>query len=344
MKILTVVGARPQFVKAAVVTRALRARPHVKEIMVHTGQHFDAGMSDIFFEQLDIGAPDHMLGVSGGGHGQMTGRMMERLEQTVVEEKPDILLTYGDTNSTLASALVAAKLHIPIAHVEAGLRSFNREMPEEINRIVTDHVSTWLLCPTMTAVHNLGLEGVKNGVHHVGDTMYDASLHALKIAQRDSRLVEDLGLTPGGFALATVHRAENTATKERLKSVVDYIEQISADTDVVLPLHPGTKRKLSEHGLDFSRVRLIDPVGPFDMAALLDACSFVLTDSGGVQKEAYFFGKRCVTIRDETEWVETISNGWNRLWTSTEYQCEPRKILDYGDGEAGKAVLDAIGV
>lgn len=339
--ILTVVGARPQFIKAAAVSRAIRATDDFSEILVHTGQHFDQMMSDVFFEELDIPKPDENLAIHGGSHGAMTGQMLEGIERCLLRHKPDWVLVYGDTNSTLAGALAAAKLHIPIVHVEAGLRSFNRRMPEEINRVLTDHVSTLLLSPTTVGIDNLAAEGVTKGVHHVGDVMYDAMLHAQKRSRDSSTILADLCLTDGGYALATVHRAENTDDPVRLQSVMNTIAEAAQDRPVVLPIHPRTRQAVERQKTRLRSIRIIDPVGYIDMVRLLDGASLVLTDSGGLQKEAYFARRPCVTLRDETEWTETIDHGWNRLWTAPDWK--PRsEIVDYGTGQAAEAVLGCI--
>lgn len=340
-RILTVVGARPQFIKAAAVSRAIRASADFSEVMIHTGQHFDEMMSDVFFRELDIGKPDANLAINSGTHGAMTGQMLAGVEGCLLEYKPDWVLVYGDTNSTLAGALAAAKLHIPVVHVEAGLRSFNRRMPEEVNRVLTDHVSTLLLSPTVAGVHNLAAEGITRGVHHVGDVMYDAMLHAQKRSREMSTIVADLGLADGRFALATVHRAENTDDSVRLQAVMNAIVETAAGLPVVLPVHPRTRQAIARSGTQLGSIRTIDPVGYIDMVRLLDGSKVVLTDSGGLQKEAYFARKPCVTLRDETEWVETIEHGWNRLWAVPDWK--PRSdIADYGTGQAAQAVLDAI--
>ncbi len=312
MKILTVIGARPQFVKAATVSRAL-AQQSIPEVLVHTGQHFDHNMSAVFFEEMEIPHPHYNLDIHGGGHGLMTGRMLEKLEEVFVAEKPDWVLVYGDTNSTLAGALAAAKLHIPVAHVEAGLRSFEMKMPEEINRILADRVSSVLFCPTTTAIQNLENEGYKNFDSEIilsGDVMYDAVLYyRTKVAAR-STIISRLQLKT--FALATLHRAENTNDPQRLRSICEALNQIHAETPVVLPLHPRTKAYLQQHQIPL-HVTVIDPIGYFDMLALLENCSLVLTDSGGLQKEAYFFEKFCITLRDQTEWTELVEAGANAL-------------------------------
>jgi UDP-GlcNAc3NAcA epimerase len=336
--LVSVIGARPQFIKAAPLSEALRKRSGLRQITVHTGQHFDREMSDIFFEELGMPPPDHHLGVHGGGHGEMTGRMMIALEALFDQLKPDAVMVYGDTNSTLAGAMVAAKLFVPIAHVEAGLRSF-RPMPEEINRVLADHVSQWLFCPTPTAVENLAAEGIRNGVHYVGDVMYDAALATIKRARERSTILLRLGLQDGGFDLATVHRAENTDSHQALTAVVDYLKK--QDVPVVLPIHPRTRAVAARSGVDLTGLRVIDPVGYLDMTALLDGCRRTLTDSGGLQKEAYFHRKPCVTLRDATEWVETVEAGWNRLWRGPDYT-ERREIGVYGDGHASDQIADIL--
>lgn len=309
-KIASIVGARPQFIKAAPVSRALADEFH--EVLIHTGQHYDHGMSDVFFEEMEMKKPDFHLGAGGGTHGEQTGRMLVEIEKILDSVKPDCVLVYGDTNSTLAGALAAAKAGIPLAHVEAGLRSYNRAMPEEINRVLTDHVSTLLFCPTGAAVDNLAKEGITNGVHRVGDVMYDALLHNLKLAQDKSKILQQFGLMKGGYALATIHRAANTDDRERMRSIIDGLGRLP-DT-VMFPVHPRTRKMMKEWGLSVnSNVRLIEPVGYFDMLVFLENAACILTDSGGVQKEAYLVGVRCITLREETEWVETVSAGWNRL-------------------------------
>ena len=332
--LVSIIGARPQFIKAAPLSEALRKRKGLREITVHTGQHFDREMSDIFFEELGMPAPDHHLGIHGGGHGEMTGRMMIALEALFGELQPDVVMVYGDTNSTLAGALVAAKLYVPIAHVEAGLRSF-RPMPEEINRVLADRVSRWLFCPTPTAVENLAAEGISDGVHFVGDVMYDTTLAMIKRARERSTILTRLGLEGGGFDLATVHRAENTDSPQALAAVVGYLKR--QDVPVVLPIHPRTRAAAARSGVDLTGLRVIDPVGYLDMTALLDGCRRTLTDSGGLQKESYFHRKPCVTLRDATEWVETVEAGWNRLWRGPDYT-ERREIDVYGDGHASEQI------
>lgn len=332
-KVATVVGARPQFVKAAAVSRAFR-EAGVDEVLIHTGQHYDANMSDIFFEELEIPAPKLHLGVGGGLHGAMTGAMLAKLEEAFIAEKPAVVLVYGDTNSTLAGALAAAKLHIPIVHSESGLRSFNRRMPEEINRVVTDHLSTLLLCPTQAAIENLKREGITKGVHHIGDVMFDATLFAIERAKRSSTVIDALGLKGKRFAVCTLHRAENTDDPARLNALLDFLEGHARDRIIVFPVHPRTRKVLAASGRKLDRLMLTDPLGYFDLHRLLADCDLVLTDSGGLQKEAYFHRKPCITLREETEWVETIEAGWNKLWTAADYVTPRRDITDYGAGEA----------
>ena len=353
MRIVTIVGARPQFVKVAAVSRQLRKEAGVHEVLVHTGQHFDANMSDVFFSELDIPPPDHHLGVAGGGHGAQTGRMLEAVERVLLDEVPDVVLVYGDTNSTLAGALAAVKLHIPVAHVEAGLRSFNRRMPEEINRVLTDHAAELLFAPTAAAVQNLRAEGIADGrVHMVGDVMYDAALAFGARAERESDALARLGLEPGGFVLATVHRAENTDHPDRLAAVFRGLAAVAEEVPVVLPLHPRTAGALDRLGLRSSippALRLVEPLGYLDMLMLEKSARLVATDSGGVQKEAYFYGVPCVTLRDETEWVELVEAGWNRLAPPVTAEAVAAAVLDslgtrgrdealYGDGTAGARV------
>lgn len=310
-KILTIIGARPQFIKASVVSKAIAAAEGLHEVIVHTGQHFDANMSDIFFDQLGIPRPDHLLDIHGGSHGEMTGRMLIEIERVLQQERPDRVLVYGDTNSTLAGALAAAKLHIPVAHVEAGLRSHNMQMPEEINRILTDQISDILFCPTDTAVRNLEHEGFAQKpikVLQVGDVMQDSALFFAKRATATAGLEQQ-----SGFVLATLHRAENTDDPQRLGSIVAALNQVHAEiAPVILPLHPRTRAAIARAGFAL-KVQLIDPVRYLEMLWLLQQATLVLTDSGGVQKEAYFFGKPCVTMRDQTEWVELVEAGANEL-------------------------------
>jgi UDP-GlcNAc3NAcA epimerase len=341
MKILTIVGARPQFIKAAAVSRAIRETDGLSEVMVHTGQHFDADMSEVFFEELDIPAPAHRLQIHGGGHGEMTGRMLIAVEPVMLAEKPDWVMVYGDTNSTLAGSLAASKLHIPVAHVEAGLRSFNRRMPEEINRVLTDHVSALHLCPTTTAVDNLADEGIRNGVHHVGDVMFDATLFAAQRASPRQRELSNMSLTPGNYCVATVHRAENTEEPQRLRDVLDFLKSRANECPIVLPLHPRTRQAAERLGMDFTGLMVTAPLGYLDMTKLVSNAREVLTDSGGLQKEAYFHRVPCVTLRDETEWTETVDHGWNRLWKGPDYS-ERREINEYGDGRAAFHIAELL--
>ncbi len=317
IKVVTVVGARPQFIKAAAVSRAFSRYQggRIEEVLVHTGQHHDENMSKIFFDELDIPLPAYNLEISGGNHGAMTGRMLEAIEKVLMQESPDWVLIYGDTNSTLAGALAAAKLHIPIAHVEAGLRSFNMHMPEEINRILADRVSTMLLCPTDAAVANLRAEGIINGVHNCGDVMYDVALFYRERAKAQSNCLEKLALREGNFALVTFHRAENTDNPKRLASIAAALSDIAESIPVVLPLHPRTRKLLAEYGLveSLGNVKITEPLPFLDMITLEQAAQVILTDSGGVQKEAFFYGIPCITLRDETEWVETVQIGVNQL-------------------------------
>jgi UDP-GlcNAc3NAcA epimerase len=338
---MTIVGARPQFIKAAAVSRAIRETDGLFEVMVHTGQHFDAGMSDIFFEELNIPPPAHLLDIHGGGHGEMTGRMLIAMEPVMMTEKPDWVIVYGDTNSTLAGSLVASKLHIPVAHVEAGLRSFNRRMPEEINRLLTDHLSTLHLCPTQASIKNLAGEGVTEGVHHVGDVMFDATAFAAQQAGRRSSILSDMSLKPGSYAVATVHRAENTDEPQKLREVIDFLKSRAKEYPVVFPLHPRTRRAAVRFGIDLDGLTVIAPAGYLDMTKLLSGAREVYTDSGGLQKEAYFHRLPCVTLRDETEWTETIAHGWNRLWKGPE-AADRSDISDYGDGRAAFRIVDLL--
>ncbi|HKZ90439.1 MAG TPA: UDP-N-acetylglucosamine 2-epimerase (non-hydrolyzing) [Thermoplasmata archaeon] len=345
MKIASVVGARPQFIKAAPVSREVRR--HNVEILIHTGQHYDETMSDVFFEVLEIPRPDYNLGVGSGSHAVQTAEMMRGLEGVLEKEAPDLVLVYGDTNSTLAGALVAAKRHVPVGHVEAGLRSFNRTMPEEINRVMSDHLSELLFCPTQTAVDNLRREGITKGVHLVGDVMYDVALHSAQAA-RGRDIVERLGLRPGDYVLVTLHRPGNVDDRETLRGIVDAL--VRCGRPVVFPVHPRTRKNLEAFGLWEAlrgKVTAIDPVDYLDFLALLMKAQKVATDSGGVQKEAYFFGVPCVTLRDETEWIETVEDGWNAVvGTETEdilhaianFNPTGTKAKSFGDGHAAERI------
>ncbi len=317
MKIVSIVGARPQFVKAGAVSRLLRMRSEIREVLVHTGQHYDANMSAIFFQELAIPEPDYNLGVGSHSHGEQTGRMLAAVEDVLLRERPDRVLVYGDTNSTLAGALAAVKLQIPLAHVEAGLRCYDRRMPEEINRVLTDHVSDLLFAPTEGAVANLGREGIQgDSVHLVGDVMYDAALFHLEASSQRDSPVARFGLTPGGYILATVHRAENTDDEGRLSDIFNALAAVAAEIRVLVPLHPRTRAALerSDSLADFPQgLLLVEPLGYLDMIRLEKDARLIVTDSGGVQKEAFFFRVPCLTLRDQTEWTELVDLGWNRL-------------------------------
>lgn len=357
-KIVTIVGARPQFIKAAAVSRAILnfKSERVSEVIVHTGQHYDENMSGAFFSELGIPQPEYNLAISGGSHGSMTGRMLEAIEGVYLKEKPDWVLIYGDTNSTLAGALAASKLHIPIAHVEAGLRSFNMRMPEEINRILSDRVSSLLFCPTDTAVSNLKAEGITKGVNNVGDVMYDVALHYRDKAREQSDILNRLGLVGKPYVLATCHRAENTDDPKRLHEIMQALSTISEQVSLVFPVHPRTRKLISEqclsHYLDRSIV--LEPLSFLDMVALEQAAKTILTDSGGVQKEAFFYNVPCVTMRDETEWVETVHLGWNRLVGASstaivngvnqimEHSFAGQPSAPYGDGRAAEEIISQI--
>jgi len=315
MKTISIVGARPQFIKAAAVSRVLQKTQGVREVLVHTGQHYDANMSEVFFEELEIPRPDYNLGIGSATHGAQTGRMLEAIEEVLLREKPDWVLVYGDTNSTLAGALAAVKLHIPVAHIEAGLRSFNRRMPEEINRVLTDHASDILFAPTKAAVENLRREGIsEEQIQLVGDVMYDAALYYGKKAECQSQSLNRLGLKPKEYILATIHRAENTDDPRRLRAIFEGLAEVDQEMKVVLPLHPRTRVVLVEVGLYDKVARsvcLIEPVGYLDMVMLEKNARAIATDSGGVQKEAFFHRVPCLTLREETEWVELVDLGWN---------------------------------
>jgi len=311
-KILTIVGARPQFVKAAALSRQIQ-KVGMEEVLVHTGQHFDKNMAEIFFQQMNIPQPKYNLGINSLSHGAMTGRMIEKIEEILLKEKPDVMVVFGDTNSTIAGALAASKLHIPVAHVEAGLRSFNMKMPEEVNRILTDRISSFLFCPNQTAVDNLSAEGFSNfdtQIEISGDVMYDVALYYSKISEKHSTLISDLNLQNQPFLLATLHRQENTDDLERLNSIINALNLLSKEYKIILPIHPRTQKIIERENikLEFDP---IDPVGYFDIIELLKKCSFVISDSGGLQKEAFFFEKNCIIIRDETEWTELVDLGYN---------------------------------
>ena len=351
MRVLSIVGARPQFVKAAVICRAAAGRDGFDHRIVHTGQHYNARMSDIFFEQLEIPDPDYNLNVGSGSHGEQTGEMMKRLEPVLSAERPDWLLLYGDTNSTLAGAVVGAKLGVRMAHIEAGLRSFNRHMPEEINRIVADHLCDRLLCPTSTAVDNLEREGLTARTILTGDVMYDAVLHAQEVAEQHAA-PEHRARQPLSFALATVHRAENTDDPARLSEIVLALDRISREVcPVVLPLHPRTRKSIEALGVRTGKIELTEPASYMDMLLLESRARFILTDSGGVQKEAYFARVPCITLRDETEWVETLANGCNALTGANAERIITAALESvnagpwtavYGDGHAGRRIIESL--
>lgn len=345
--IVTILGARPQFVKAAVVSRAISKTPGLRETIIHTGQHSDNNMSDIFFGELSIQPPAYNLGISGLTHGAMTGRMLEGIEKILMDLKPDVVMVYGDTDSTMAGALAAVKLHIPVAHVESGLRSFNRQMPEEINRVVTDHVSDRLFAPADLAVRNLKNEGVdERKIFQVGDVMYDAVLCYADIAARRSTVLEDHNLVAGKYFLATIHRPQNTDTPEALTRICDILSEIGKSHTVVLPVHPRMAKHLLAFGLQLNNVVTLPPVGYLDMLQLERHAALIVTDSGGVQKEAYFHRVPCVTLRSETEWVELVETGWNLLMQPegnsieiagriiAQSQTKGSDISLYGDGNA----------
>jgi UDP-GlcNAc3NAcA epimerase len=352
MKIVSIVGARPQFIKAVLVSRELR-KNH-KEVLVHTGQHYDIGLSKIFFGELGIPEPDYNLGIGSDTHARQTGKMMMSIEDTLVAEKPDLVLVYGDTNSTLAGALTAVKLHIPVAHVEAGPRMFDKNIPEEVNRVLTDHVSSFLFAPTQAAVDNLKREGVTEGVYLTGDVMLDSFRQFSQVAERNSKILHELGLGKGKYLLATVHRARNTEIEENLKNIVAAFS--STDEKIVFPIHPRTLKYLKQYGLygqlrDASNMILITPVGYLDSIILTQNAKKVLTDSGGLQKEAYFCKVPCITLDETTGWPETVEDGWNTLVASNKEKIteairhfelggKQRKV--FGDGKATERIVDII--
>lgn len=348
MKIVTVIGARPQFIKASIVSNTLRL--YHDEILINTGQHYDSNMSGVFFEELQIPKADYNLCVGSGNHGFQTGNMLVKLEEIYLKEKPDIVIVYGDTNSTLAGALCASKLLIPVVHIEAGVRSFNKKMPEEQNRILTDHISKMLLVPTATAIRNLLLEGLSEHVFNVGDVMLDTILKFKEIAEKKSNITEKLNCANNEYILATIHRAENTNDINRLKSILKAFKE--SDETIILPLHPRTKKYIASYGISMGRnIKVIEPVGYLDMIKLEASSRKIVTDSGGVQKEAYFLKKPCITIREETEWIETLEGGWNVLVGSDRNKiinaiksCVNEKNYKelFGDGNAAVKVVDII--
>lgn len=353
MKIFTVVGARPQFVKAAVLSREILKHSDIEEVLVHTGQHFDEKMSDVFFKEMDIPKPKYNLEINSLGHGAMTGRMLEGIEELLIKEKPDMVLVYGDTNSTLAGALAAKKLHIKVGHVEAGLRSFNMKMPEEVNRILTDRISDILFCPTQTAIDNLQKEGYDNincSIENSGDVMQDAAYFYAKISENKTKVAHLY--KDKKFVLATLHRAENTDNLDRLKGIVTALNKIAEEIEVVLPLHPRTQKIIAQNNLEV-KFTTIDPVGYFDMIEFLKSCQFVMTDSGGLQKEAFFFKKFCITMRDQTEWVELVNHGFNVItgadtnkiieaYKNVMNQEKDFNIDLYGGGKAGERIVNSL--
>jgi UDP-GlcNAc3NAcA epimerase len=358
LKILTVIGARPQFVKAIALSHAIAKRRGVEEVLLHTGQHYDDNMSAVFFRDLGLAEPKYRFDLGGGRHGEMTGRQLAAIEEALIAEKPDICLVYGDTNSTLAGSLAAAKLHIPVAHVEAGLRSFNRRMPEEINRVVTDHVSTWLFAPTETAVRNLAAEGIAaEKVHLVGDVMYDVSRLVIDYPERRTDIVDRLGVGGADYAAATLHRQENTDDPVRLADILDALADLAGRMNVVLPLHPRTRKTVAGYPRTEAALRQLivtEPLGFFDMATLLAGARLAVTDSGGLQKEAFFHRVPCVTVREETEWVELVELGWNRLPVALDRKSirgaidaalaapTGRDASPYGRGHAAETILGAL--
>ena len=359
MKIITIVGARPQFIKAAMVSQAIQSQninnphKHIQELILHTGQHYDDNMSQIFFSELNIPRPVWQLHCGNHTHGAMTGQMLIEIEQILLAEKPDYVLVYGDTNSTLAGALAASKLLIPVIHVEAGLRSFNKTMPEELNRILTDHISTLLCCPTTAAVNNLSNEGIHKGVHHVGDVMYDAALLFGELADKNSTIMKDLHLNDRSFLLCTVHRAENTDHSERLQQIIEALFLIATKTcPIIFPLHPRTHQYLEKYNLlskiqKHPSIHLTAPLSFIDMGMLEKHAATILTDSGGVQKEAYFHHTPCITLRQETEWIETVEAGWNQIagyqtksiLSCLQTQKEKVNIQEYGDGKSSEKII-----
>ena len=363
MKILTVIGARPQFIKGAVVSRAIlkhngNGNPKISEIIVNTGQHYDKNMSDVFFDELNIPIPNYNLGIGSGNHGQQTGEMLKKIEEVIISEKPDAVMVYGDTNSTLAGALAASKLLIPVIHIEAGLRSYNMAMPEEQNRVLADHISTFLFCPTQTAINNLAEEGIIHGkrntkVYNSGDVMYDAVIFNSEIAEKKSKIMQELNCKEKEYILATIHRAENTNEKENLIELFSGLSEVGER--VILPLHPRTRKYINEYNIAVSKkITLIDPIGYLDMLVLEKNAKIIATDSGGVQKEAFFFKVPCLTLRNETEWIETVEAGWNCLVGASakkiieavkdiKHNKQTMKNIDaFGDGYAGEKIVELI--
>ena len=342
-RVVTIIGARPQFIKASTLSREIKNHDVFEEIVIHTGQHFDKNMSDIFFDELKISKPKYIFDIHSCSHGKMTGQMLIAIEEVFLNEKPDLVLVYGDTNSTLAGAIAASKLNIPLAHVEAGLRSFNRKMPEEINRLLTDHLSKFLFCPTKQAMKNLKIEGITNGVYYTGDIMYDATIFAKDYINKNfKKLNNKFKIRKNEFGLMTIHRQESVNNKIKFSKLFDYADKFSKKNNIkiLFPVHPRTKALIKEYKLkpNFS---FLDPLSYFEIQYLLSNAFVVLTDSGGLQKEAYFHKVPCVTFRSETEWVETIKNGWNRLWTENHYKSR-KKIFDYGNGNGAKNIINIL--
>jgi UDP-GlcNAc3NAcA epimerase len=378
IQVVNIVGARPQFIKYFPVSQAMERhnqtiKTGIRDILVHTGQHYDYLMSKVFFDEFGIKEPDYHLKVGSGAHGKQTGAILERAEALLTELKPEVVMVYGDTNSTLGAALAAAKLHIPVMHIEAGLRSFSKKMPEEINRVLTDHLSTWLVCPSRTAVGNLEREGFSRFFHkgdlvpsdyvwgdgvegsdttsdnplvlNMGDIMYDVLLYAKELADNKATVLERLDLRASAYYLLTLHRAENTETPEQVAEIIKFVNGISQGQPVIFPIHPRTKEVLKHSPMKFAdNIRIIEPVGYFDMVALLKNSSLLLTDSGGLQKEAYWLKVPCVTLRAETEWIESIESGWNMLYKNYRHAHSPRatEVEAYGDGEAGARIINLI--
>lgn len=350
-KILTVVGARPQFIKAAMFSKIVHGDPSIQEFILHTGQHYDANMSEIFFREMNIPEPWRKLHSGGGTHAQMTAAMLIEIEKAITELNPDAVLVYGDTDSTLAGALAASKLHVPIIHVEAGLRSFNRIMPEEINRVLVDHLSSLLFCPTHLAMKHLCHEGIEKNVFHTGDIMFDSALQFSKIAEGRVNILSQLGIEPNEFILCTIHRAENTDDRNRLEAIIHGLQEVSKKHKIVLPLHPRTLKQVDQFGFKsmLSSMIVTEPLDFLSMVVLEKNAKVIATDSGGIQKEAYFHSTPCVTFRTETEWCETVDSGWNVLanpLTSIPDFIESAKkgspIEEYGDGHAAEKILDQI--
>lgn len=341
-KIVTVIGARPQFIKAAALSEIMRVSG-VQEIIVHTGQHYDKSMSDVFFSELDIPKPNYNCNIGSANHGEQTGKMLTAIEKILLSEKPDFVLVYGDTNSTLAGALAAIKLHIPLAHVEAGLRSYNNRMPEEINRVLTDRISSLLFCPSQNAADNLIAEGITSGVYVVGDVMLDALQRAVLRAKKRSNILSRLNLSPGRFILMTIHRAENTDNDNRFRGILKGLAGI--DQKLVFPVHPRTKKNLGRFSKEISKIKylqLIEPVGYLDMVSLEQSAKMILTDSGGIQKEAYWLKVPCITLRTETEWVETVNTGWNKI-AGTDYSDILKIIADFRKPEKHPSIYGKTG-